>query len=304
MCKLSAALVIIIMCLSMCFISGDNISRDISSLVDEEYAFAKASLNDGIKTAFLTFLSDEAIIFTPDITNGKEWHTNRQLSNNILNWKPVFADISISGELGYTTGPWEFSLGEEPNKPVAFGHYVSIWQKQSDEKWKVIVDIGISHSSIDIFDLKNISKENIQHGSSLDIITDVNNGEVLTSLKKIDLEFARLSKSGGFMKAFVTFAGKDVRVYREEQLPAVGKVAALELIREENYSSICNPHEYGISNSSDLGYTYGISEYTEPGNIEQVVQRSTYLRIWKKEPYAKWHIVLDITNPFPSSKDE
>jgi ketosteroid isomerase-like protein len=302
--KLSIALLIIIICLSIFFSLGGSISRGLSGLVDEEYAFAQTSLNEGIRTAFLTYLSDNAIIFTPDITNGKEWHTNRQPSENILNWKPIFADISVSGELGYTTGPWEFSTGAEPDKPVAFGHYVSIWQKQSDNKWKVIVDMGISHASNETYNLSNISKENILQGSSFDVKSDQNNEEILSSLKKTDVEFVRLSKSEGFKKAAITFAGKDVRLYRDEHLPAVGKVASLELIEEENYSSIWDPHYYGVSKSGDLGYTYGITEYVKPGDKDEQINRSTYLRIWKKEAYGKWQLVLNINNPFPPPNEE
>ena len=292
------------MCLSMCFITGDNISRGLSSLIDEEYAFAMTSLNDGIKTAFLSFLSEDAIIFTPDITNGKEWHTNRQISNNILNWKPVFADISVSGELGYTTGPWEFSNGNDPENPVAFGHYVSIWQKGSDNKWEVIVDIGISHSSSKGYDLKNISKENIQRSSNIDMASEQVGEEIFSAFKKSDVEFANLSKSEGYKNAFKTFAGNDVRVYRDEHLPAVGLIDALQLIKNENYQAIWYPDNYGISKSGDLGFTYGTSEYIESGNNKEVTKRSAYLRIWKKVPSGNWQLVLDITNPFPSPDEE
>ena len=61
-----------------------------------------------------------------------------------LNWAPEFADIAVSGDLGYTTGPWEFRRSPK-DAPVAFGHYVTLWRKQNNGAWKVEVDIGIGH---------------------------------------------------------------------------------------------------------------------------------------------------------------
>lgn len=63
--------------------------------------------------------------------------------DNQLIWTPVYADLSASGDLGYTYGTFEFRSKDKDGKPtVAHGKYTSIWKKQKDESWKVVLDMG------------------------------------------------------------------------------------------------------------------------------------------------------------------
>jgi ketosteroid isomerase-like protein len=63
--------------------------------------------------------------------------------NNQLLWTPVGADISTSGDLGYTYGTFEFHSKDKDGKAVVdYGKYTSIWKKQSDGSWKVVLDMG------------------------------------------------------------------------------------------------------------------------------------------------------------------
>jgi ketosteroid isomerase-like protein len=63
--------------------------------------------------------------------------------DNRLTWTPVGADISASGDLGYTYGYYEFQHKDQAGKRVAeHGKYTSIWKKQKDGSWKVVLDMG------------------------------------------------------------------------------------------------------------------------------------------------------------------
>jgi len=63
--------------------------------------------------------------------------------DNQLTWTPVYADISASGDLGYTYGTFEFKSKDKEGKPtVGHGKYTSIWKKQKDGSWKVVLDMG------------------------------------------------------------------------------------------------------------------------------------------------------------------
>jgi ketosteroid isomerase-like protein len=65
--------------------------------------------------------------------------------NNHLSWTPVGADISASGDLGYTYGTFEFRSKDKAGKPtVEHGKYTSIWKLQQDGTWKVVLDMGNS----------------------------------------------------------------------------------------------------------------------------------------------------------------
>jgi ketosteroid isomerase-like protein len=68
--------------------------------------------------------------------------------NNRLTWTPLGADISSSGDLGYTYGTYEFSSKDKDGKTVvAHGKYTSIWKKQQDGSWKVVLDMGNSDAA-------------------------------------------------------------------------------------------------------------------------------------------------------------
>lgn len=63
--------------------------------------------------------------------------------NNHLTWAPVGADISASGDLGYTYGTFEFrSKNKDGRDHVENGKYTSIWKLQKDGSWKVVLDMG------------------------------------------------------------------------------------------------------------------------------------------------------------------
>jgi ketosteroid isomerase-like protein len=65
--------------------------------------------------------------------------------NNSLLWTPVGADISAFGDLGYTYGIFEFHSKDKEGKPVVqHGKYTSIWKRQKDGSWKVVLDMGNS----------------------------------------------------------------------------------------------------------------------------------------------------------------
>ena len=62
-----------------------------------------------------------------------------------LTWTPVKADMAASGDLGYTYGNYVYTAKNKDGKPVAnYGKYTSIWKKQKDGQWKVVVDMGNS----------------------------------------------------------------------------------------------------------------------------------------------------------------
>lgn len=58
-----------------------------------------------------------------------------------LTWEPTRADIAASGDLGWTTGTWEFRPSPDA-EVTGHGIYVSIWRLQQDGSWKVVMDLG------------------------------------------------------------------------------------------------------------------------------------------------------------------
>ncbi|MET0392316.1 MAG: nuclear transport factor 2 family protein, partial [Chitinophagaceae bacterium] len=114
------------------------------SLVDAENSFAARSAAEGTKTAFLAYLTDSTVLFEKGKPiKGKGSWQNRPAGNSLLFWWPVFAGISADGNMGFSSGPWQWSANRDSAQPAAQGYYATVWQKTGDG-WKLAADIGIS----------------------------------------------------------------------------------------------------------------------------------------------------------------
>jgi ketosteroid isomerase-like protein len=260
------------------------------ALVEMEHAFAKAAATKGTRDAFLEFLADDGILFQPGPVNGKKFWTERQPRKGLLSWEPVYADVSRAGELGYTTGPWEFRPNGPDDQPVAFGQYFTIWKKQNDGNWKAVLDRGVT-------------TEKAFPRPALSFPTDEKNGDrksrgdrtsAHADLLKLEAEFSKASALNA-RTAFESFLADDARVLRQNAEPAVGKLAAGKLMPEAGRALTWQVTMADASASGDLGYTYGTFELNTRG---VTLQRGSYVRVWKKLD-GKWKVVVDVMSPDP-----
>ena len=117
---------------------------DYAGLVAAERAFAADASARGTRAAFLSALADDGLVYAPGPTSGKRSWEARKDEGDRLEWAPEWAEVSAGGDLGYTSGPWRFTpAGAE--KPVAAGHYLSVWRKGADGRWTLVIDHGIGH---------------------------------------------------------------------------------------------------------------------------------------------------------------
>ena len=60
-----------------------------------------------------------------------------------LTWTPTDAQMGPSGDMGYTWGHFEGRSKDASGNPVlTSGRYMTIWCKQPDGNWKVVLDAG------------------------------------------------------------------------------------------------------------------------------------------------------------------
>ena len=58
-----------------------------------------------------------------------------------IEWSPSSVRVARSGDLGYTTGAYRMSFQDPAGKTVEDrGKYVTVWEKGSDGKWRVLID--------------------------------------------------------------------------------------------------------------------------------------------------------------------
>lgn len=134
----------------MAFVWKAKAASDGSAkLTQLEAEFVKATADKGFD-GFMAYFADDAVDLPAGgpIVSGKE-NIRKALGpwgpDISLTWTPVRAEMAASGDLGYTYGTYVFKANGKDGKPVAsYGKYATIWKKQKDGSWKVVMDTGNS----------------------------------------------------------------------------------------------------------------------------------------------------------------
>jgi len=261
------------------------------ALVEMEHAFAKAAATKGTRDAFLEFLADDGIVFQPGPVNGKKFWSERQPAKGLLSWQPGFADVSRAGDLGYTTGPWEYRANGPEDQPVAFGQYFTIWKKQRDGAWKAVLDRGVSTD-------KSYPARVVQFPLHDESVTGATNLDVVrarAALLKLEDEFSALSVRKGSSSASDFYLAAEARMLRPNTAPAIDKNSCLVLVSGSVGTLTFKPENADVSASGDMGYAYGAFELR---NHEVLVEHGSYVRVWKKQG-RDWRVVIDVMSPDP-----
>lgn len=256
---------------------------DVQKLVDAEHAFAQTAAEKGTKAAFLANMTDDAVVFNPEKVNARANWMSKGESKGLLAWAPNYADISSDGALGYTTGNWEFRPKGQADAPVAFGDFVTIWRRQADGNYKWIIDIGISHDKPAAYSTEwkttTIARDKVANRGTISAAFD---------------EFAVASAKTGLGKAYEQSAGENIRVYRPDKMPILGKKASIA-------NAVTEPAKMSIEpspavSSGDLAYV--LTEYRRT-LADGKTEKGYILQIWKLY-VGKWHLELDILDPVPT----
>ena len=117
-------------------------------LMQTDKEFAQFSVNQGAAEAFKEYLTENALQL-PAGRNPVEGRSNIydimkvNQDDYTLDWSPKYAEVSKSGELGYTWGTYILSyVDENGNQQNSYGKYLNVWKKEIDGRWKVAVDMG------------------------------------------------------------------------------------------------------------------------------------------------------------------
>ena len=116
-------------------------------LYDLEARFAKDVAERG-GAAFASWFADDGValgngaaplIGKVAIAKSADWSPK----DYQLNWTPTDAMMGPSGDIGYTWGHFEgHSKDANGNRVVTSGRYITMWRKEPDGSWKVVLDAG------------------------------------------------------------------------------------------------------------------------------------------------------------------
>jgi ketosteroid isomerase-like protein len=271
-------------------VRSEPAANNLQRLVDAERSFAAAAAERGTKTAFLTFLSDDGIIFNPTEVNGKTAWKARAESPALLAWNPAWADVSADGNFGYTTGGWELRPNGKTDKPTSFGEYVTIWQKQADGNYKALLDIGITHAASSFSNAPWRSP--VDAGTGAKTVKQGIDNAVFTDI------FSNRSMANGYFN----YLAEDVVVLRDGHLPFYGKQNAFFALEKLDHEFPPSAFlDFNVNTSKVFGnmmYVWGVYQLTEK---DKSVKKWNFVQIWKNRRDT-WQIVLDIFHPIPPKK--
>jgi hypothetical protein len=259
----------------------------LQTIMDAELAFGQAASVKGQKAAFVEFLTDDSIIFRPEAINGKDfWTRQTEIPGANLTRKTAFADVASNGLLGYTTGSWQLTRKEKDLDVVTYGDYVTIWERRNGAGFRAVIDISIRHDE---------PSDSIASAPRTPGPQELN--KFGWSPADASMKFLRMSMTaGGLAAAYNEYAGNDVRLLIDRELPVVGKKQVVS--KTKRFVSTKYPFKVAMYQAADMAYFWNPCEFT---NSDEGTETGNCLQIMKLRN-EKWYIVLGVFARVASEK--
>jgi ketosteroid isomerase-like protein len=273
---------------------------ELTSLVEAERSFSRTSVAKGLRPAFIEFFADDGIRFLPHPVNAQANFRERPAPPGpqtfTLSWDPVFADVSQAGDLGFTTGPY-WVTDNAKKQPPSYGYYFSIWRKQSDGSWKVLLDYGTDAPTPPDTASAPPLKSAANTGWRGNAMTALDDATVLANL---DRETSALAARAGVRETYQKYLLRDARLHRAGLMPLVEENSILTFLDQQQWTDVSfEPIAAGVARSADLGYTYGRYSLRHK-DAPAVLEKGYYARVWKRDGKGNWKIAMDVANALPA----
>ena len=248
-------------------------AQSLNEVVSAELAFANTARTETMKKAFLKYMDSAAVVFDKgDIHNGIAFWNKADESNGKLLWHPSFYAASSAGDMGFTTGPWEYRPTMN-DSVAASGQYTTVWTRNRKGEWKFLVDLGVYYRGSLFTD---------QSLSSCALLSPSNKKD--TSIFAIENNFLQ-TFAANRQQAFEQFLHTNSWLNTDGKHPLKTSAAILTELNGLPPETSFQPVAGGISSSHDLAYIYGTVQYSN--------KKENYLRIWGREEQG-WKILLQV----------
>ena len=265
----------------------DTIPPALAKMADTERAFAKRAADAGARDAFIEFFADESINFNPDPGPARQRLIKDPAAfpkDLLIKWEPRVGDIAASGDLGFLTGPSEFIQAGQPNR---YGWYSSVWKKQANGEYRVILDVGAGQPGPTAFGAPFTRASAIAAYKGKD--TKANAEQ---SLLEADRSFGQLLAAKGPADAFGMVLHPEGRVHRSTVPLMTTRAAAAAWFRGNIKAMTSSPGKAEVAASADFGYTWGT--YTME-TMKGDASKGYYVRVWTRAADGKWQLAFDVT---------
>lgn len=266
----------------------DALPAALTAMADNERAFSTRATETNWRDAFVEFFADEAVNFQPDPGPARE--RLRKLPPPrpgvpAFQWEPRTGDVAASGDLGYLTGPVRYPPG--PDGSMRHGCYFSVWKRQTDGTFKVILDVGIQPPSAAPFApgfVRSAARATGRPAGS--------RAEAERSLFEADRAFGIAVASQGAAAAFGAVMHVGARLHRNGVLPLTSRDEATRWLASNVTAMTSEPLKSETGASGDLGYTWGKATVT---GTDGKAAEGYYVRVWTLGNGGRWQLVADIT---------
>ena len=261
-------------------------TADVTPVVAAERAFAADFPALGLAGSFSKWSTPDAVVIaggrarTSAELFGNEPQT-RQPGEPLIEWWPVFAGVSMSGDLGFTTGP----AAQDGHR---YGHYFTVWKRQPDGRWRWVYDGGVGADPA--------GQPGPDSEPRLLPVSTVGSASPDVALAEVEEAEAGLAAQASNVKAaYLQYMADDGRLYVAPLAPADGADAfAAALDGWPRVMAIGAMEGGGASDAGDMVWTWGPVAWLRDGQPRQ----GHYVRIWQKRPEG-WRIVLAQLVPAP-----
>jgi ketosteroid isomerase-like protein len=258
-------------------------------LFDAERAFVRLAAEKGFRDSFYTYFADDGIAFNPHPFRVRTTLAGAPPSPGPMGatWAPVYGDISAAGDLGWDTGPLVFE-GKD-GAPDRHGMFFSIWKRQADGSFKVVLDIGSDTPSA-VVPLDEPVHSSWRPGDRP--ASDA--GAAKPGLEAAERAFLSAAATEGIGRAYASALAGDARVHRPGAMPVTGTALAAWTAGQSAKlrGEVLASH---VAASGDLAYAWGNYEA-----LGEPVAAGYFARVWKRGADGDWRIVMDTVSPVPA----
>ena len=280
------------------------------SLIRADNEFASQSRELGMRQAFINHLGEGSVIFRSNgPTDARSLYLEslsaRGQQRDYFTWSNQYNDVSVSGDLAVTVGPYMRTSGPFEQERSRNGYLVSIWRKL-DNQWRVMAAMAVSIPGVlgldvepDYTDTQQVYDE--VGDSILALVADA--GPLLAA----DNLFGRSINFRGGRRAILRYGLENQRIYLPGMAPAFGNVAGSSVygqyLDNEMSTNAVTLNSMGgyLAESGEMGYTYGTMKTSSEHGFEV-----NYIRVWRLtqvltdeiNPTSEWRIAVEALTPF------
>lgn len=260
----------------------------VEDVLATDAAFAARAGDAGQGVAFAEFLAADGVLFRPEAVAGQEWLARNEAVTGRLEWWPAAAAADCSGRLAVSTGPWRYTspAGGEP----ATGHYLSVWRRDDDGQWHVVLDHGIDHGP------GVIPAESLQAALARLWGTpgECRGRDATERLPRAEQDLNTGLQREGLPAALHDAAARGALAYRDDSAPLPLAQAGGDAAFGRGSTAVA---ERAISvPEGDMAVTYGVLRSAD------AAQRALYVRVWQRDR-RDWRVAIDLRTPLPATPE-